>query len=209
MLNKLRTELNKFWNWASMTKEEYSRTPDYGDWESEYPNWEELFNLTKDAINILPNIKEKSEYEEMLTLILYVVAIDNYTGNVIKQCGDTLINCPEFYNMAVVHLLPGARMQVADLIGEIGDLHLINYLKILANDKINYVQRSALIALSKIIPDEAEEIAYTKIGDKDAYIRLFSLKLLKKLSSTKLPKVVEILKNDESKFIQEELKAIL
>jgi HEAT repeat protein len=100
-------------------------------------------------------------------------------------------------------------MQVADLIGEIGDLHLINYLKILANDKINYVQRSALIALSKIIPDEAEEIAYTKIGDKDAYIRLFSLKLLKKLSSTKLPKVVEILKNDESKFIQEELKAIL
>ena len=40
MLNKLWTELNKFWNWASMTKEEYSRTPDYGDWESEYPNRE-------------------------------------------------------------------------------------------------------------------------------------------------------------------------
>ena len=36
-------------------------------------------------------------------------------------------------------------MKVADLIGEIGNLHLINYLKILANDKINYVTDVPLI----------------------------------------------------------------
>ncbi|OPX44623.1 hypothetical protein CLHUN_16170 [Ruminiclostridium hungatei] len=208
VINKLRSELNKFWNWASMTKEEYAGLPDYGDWESGYPSWEELLAVTEDALNTLPGIKEKSQYEEMLTLILDVAAIDNYTGKVIKRCREILTNCPEFCDTAVVHLLPGARMQVADLIGEIGDLTLIQYLKILANDKINYVQRSALVALSKIVPEVAEEIAYNKIEDKDEYIRLFSLILLKRISSTKLPTVMEILKNDESQFIQEELKAI-
>lgn len=209
MINELQTKLNKFWKWAGMTREEYSCLPDYGDWESAYPNWNELYRETKCVIRILPTIKESKEIEELITLILEVIAIDNDREIIIKECQKSLSHYQKFYDIAVAHLQPESRRQVAELIGKIGDLSFINYLKSMVNDKVNFVQRSALISIAKISSNEAEEIAFSKIKEKDEYVRLFSLKLLKELSSTRLIKAVEILKNDKSLLIKKEIELII
>lgn len=207
-MKRLQTELDNFWEWACMTREDYSHTPDFGDWETGYPNWDELYSATSDAINLILIEKESIKIEELLSLILDAIAIDNNTEIIIKNCQNKLSHCQIFYEIATVHMQSEARRQVAELIGKIGDINYANYLRYMIDDESKYVQRSALLSLAKIIPAEAEEISFRKLIEKDEYIRLFSLRLLKELDSSKLDKAVEVLKNDDSIFIKQELLEI-
>lgn len=209
MNDKLKTELNRFWEWAGMTKEEYSQTPDFGDWENGYPYWSDIYCEAEKTINLISTNKVHLKMNEIITVLLEAIAIDNNNEKIIKDCKSVVGIFPEFSEIAIVHQQPEARRQVAELMGKIGDSFFINYLRLMVNDKVNYVQRSALLSIAKIIPNEAEEIAFGKISENDEYIKLFSLRLLKELSSSWLAKAVEALQYDESILIQHEIKEMI
>lgn len=206
--DNLKTELDKFGEWACMNREEYSQTPDFGDWEAGYPDWDKLYSEANNVINLILTKNEYVNIEELLSLILEAIAIDNENEVIIKQCQSKFSNYQKFYEIATVHLQPEARRQVAKMIGNIGYISNTSYLRCMVDDQNKYVQRSAVISLAKIIPAEAEEIAFKKISEKDDYIRLFSLRVLKELASLKLDQAIEILKNDESEFIKQEIVQI-
>ena len=69
----LKLEIPEFLKWAKTTPDEYSQNRGFGEWETEYPNWEEL-NIAIDQSIVELNKNYKVSIAELL---IQGLAIDN------------------------------------------------------------------------------------------------------------------------------------
>ncbi len=207
-LNELIIDLQNFWQWADtdISNYEINGIPN-GIEEIEYPGWENLISTSQKLILDL----EKGEYsDQIILLLLEIMALDNENEDILDMCGSILSrNSLELLiTKGVSFHLSHARWQIAELIGKKKDKNWQNYLLLLINDSNKYVQRRALLSLSKLNPNRAENVCFQKIKDEDYMLRLVSLRILYELSSNLLPKAMNMLENDSNNFIKKELSYI-
>ena len=203
-ITKLENELELFWKWSKM---------DISDCETKsvdgtlYLRWNELLDLALEAIRLVEN-GEKNE--RLLEKILEIMALDNENEEILDHC-ETELNTPNLEHLisvGVSYSLPDTRWQIAELIGRKKNIEWKKYLLTLINDKNKYVQRRALLSLAKIHPDKAAEISYQKLRDEDEMLRVVSLRILEETSSILLSNAIQILKDDLSKQVLEELRRV-
>jgi hypothetical protein len=159
LVEKLRTELNNFWQWEEMTFEEYKNNGEilHSD-ELDYPNWSLLQDLVFEAIIHLKNGQRSKELTE---LILESIAIDNEDEVTLDICEAELADTElQYLAECSLHFpLFNARWQIAELIGRRTNDSFIRYLLLFINDSNKYVQRRALLSLTRISPEKAEKVA--------------------------------------------------
>lgn len=173
----LETELAKFWEWANMTPETYNEERGLGEWEIEYPGWDELYKATDEALEQL----NKEFNHDLAQQLVYALAIDNESGTVLQKVDKTLENKLRFVKKAINSDQPQARWQAAELLGntEVEDRE-----KLLANlitrDKDKYVIRRALMSLDKVNHSKAAEFAKNYVRDPDPFMKLVAKEIVKK-----------------------------
>lgn len=138
------------------------------------------------------------------------MAIDNEGEDTLGLCEEELSNGELEYlvESSVQFSLYNARWQIAELIGRKNNSNLVKCLLLFINDKNKYVQRRALLSLARIAPEKAEKIAILNLNDEDDYLRMVSLKILRNVSSEYLQEAIDILKDDQFKYIQLEIEKI-
>ncbi|MHC2990218.1 hypothetical protein OB13_00920 [Pontibacter sp. HJ8] len=173
----LETELAKFWEWADMSPDTYTENRGLGEWEVEYPGWEELYKAANEALEQL----NKEFNHDLAQLLVYALAIDNEAGVVLKSVEEKLENKLRFVRKAVYSNQQQAKWQMAELLGNIevegGEkmlLHLIN------SEGDKYVKRRALLSLSKVNHAKAIELAQKFLKDTDPFLKLVSKEIIKK-----------------------------
>ncbi|HEY9059916.1 MAG TPA: HEAT repeat domain-containing protein [Pseudobacteroides sp.] len=201
-------ELSLFWKWAGISEKQYSEhswSNEYEEWE--YPNWDTLICLFFTAVSALAS---GNCSELLVNYLLTGMALDNEGETILDECEAKLSDKDiEFlFEIGVKHLPSEARWQVAELIGRKDDKSFKKYLQDLLDDSNKYVQRRALLSLSRLDAEEAQEIAFKRLKDEDDYIRLVSIRILKEHNSQKLKEAVLILVNDKFEYVQDELKEI-
>jgi len=206
--DKFRNELNKFWIWSNQTVYEYAKLgwkKKQEEWE--YQNWDILMKLTQDAIEAIAN-GEKNK--ELVDCILETMALDNEDEMVLDECEEKLHNNNLLYlsSIAILHDQSEARWQVAELLGRCKNENVTGLLIKLIDDENKYVQRRALLSLSRVNQFETERICLNMLNDADDYLRLVALRMLREAKSELLTKAIDILKNDTFEFIQKEIKEI-
>ncbi|WP_026236441.1 HEAT repeat domain-containing protein [Pontibacter roseus] len=173
----LEIELAKFWEWANMTPDTYTENRGLGEWEVEYPAWDELYKAANEALEQL----DRDFDHDLAQFLVYALAIDNESGRVLRSVEEKLENKLRFVRKAVYSDQPQARWQMAELLGntevEGGEkmlLHLINQ----EDDK--YVIRRALMSLSKVNHAKAVELAQKYVRDADPFLKLVAKEITKK-----------------------------
>lgn len=211
MVSEFKKELDKFWNWAQISFDDYvsgvfppvARQP---EWEGEYLNWESLASVTEELIL---QFNKTQEYDKNdLRGILTVLAIDNESEG-LQQFLTMTLTTPRFAHdlIEVSRSFESfhARWQMVEIVksGQIADKasRLELFIK---NDRDQYVQRRALMALSEVNSDLAIHYAKIKIKDEDEYMRLTALDVLKMDDNYTLYK--NSLKDDPSPLIKRHLK---
>lgn len=208
MINKLKKELDLFWEWSKITPEIYSKlgwvnTEYEAEWE--YPKLATLYNET--IMLLVTGNKTNEDYN----LILEVIAIDNEGGYILDEC-ELYLTYNELELLiinGIKHIQPEARWQIAQLIGKIGTKEFDKYLLSMINDSHKYTQRLALISLKEINPSLSENILFDKLTESDDYIRWVSIKMLKELNSTRVREAINILKDDKFENIINEIKDLI
>lgn len=172
----LETELAKFWEWAAMTPDTYTENVGLGEWEVEYPNWDELYKAANEALEQL----NKDFNHDLAQLLVYALAIDHEAGVVLKSVEEKLENKLRFVRKAVFSDQSQARWQIAELLGyaevENREQLLVN---LIDRDKDKYVKRRALLSLSKVNHAKAIEIAQRFIKDTDPFLKLVSKEIIR------------------------------
>ncbi|KGP89799.1 hypothetical protein N780_09925 [Pontibacillus chungwhensis BH030062] len=124
----------------------------YGDWESEYDHWDDIWEATKTVIKRLP-AEEWSP--KVTTSFLYILARDHKEGYIISE----LINKPDqllhiAYRALTFPAYPDyeARWQIAYGLGKMREYkeqaqNLLHQLAI--NDPHEYVRRRAIMSYDK------------------------------------------------------------
>lgn len=206
--DKFKKELDLYWKWSSISESKYSQDEwiiDSQEWE--YPNWSKLMEL---ALKAISNIENGEYSKELAEDLLTVMALDNEDERLLDECEFMLSDKALEYvvRRALKHRQWEARWQVAELLGRKNDIFWENFLLEFINDSNKYVQRRALISLSKLNPNIAQEIAFDKLRDEDDYLRLISIRILKQFSSNKLKEAIEILKDDCFIYVKNEINTM-
>lgn len=120
----------------------------YGEWETEYPNWDKLYYHTAD---LLKGLSVERWNDELIKDFLYILARDNEVENIIEQLiylPDQLLSLAKF---ATTYSDADAKWQVAYGLGEIIEEKLLirMFLSNFLNDEQEYVRRRASFALDK------------------------------------------------------------
>ncbi|MEJ8755920.1 HEAT repeat domain-containing protein [Pontibacter sp. H259] len=173
----LETELAKFWEWANMTPDTYNEERGLGDWEAEYPGWEELHKAAAEALEQL-----NTEFNhDLAQLLVYALAIDNESGTILQQVNEKLENKLRFVKKAINSDQPQARWQAAELLGntavEDREKLLVNLIN---RDKDKYVIRRALMSLDRVNHTKAAEFAKSYVKDPDPFMKLVAKEIIKK-----------------------------
>lgn len=192
---KLRNELEAFWQWAVMTPEIYAQTPDYGTWEINYERWDQLYQAASEAIE-LANINEM-QAKSSLDLLLHAISIDKEYFRIIDECVKKLNRLQSLCEMAINHIQPNARCEIARLLGRNKIKNAENLLLLLYRDKTDFVRYSALDSLCRVSPGKAEILAIGLLSNPDELARIFAFRILLKCNSAFLPKARELLKNEK------------
>jgi HEAT repeat protein len=173
----LETELAKFWEWAGMTPDTYTENRGLGEWEVEYPDWDELYKAASEALEQL----NKEFNHNLAQLLVYALAIDNEAGVVLKSTEEKLENKLRFVRKAIFSNQPQARWQAAALLGnaEVEDREKL-LVNLINRDDDKYVKRRALLSLSKVNHPKAVELAQKFIKDTDPFLKLVSREIIKK-----------------------------
>ena len=118
----------------------------FGEWETEYPNWDRLYQHTG---NLLKELSVKRWNEDLNEDFLYILARDNEVENIIENLIDLPNQLLSLTKYALTYSDADAKWQVAYGLGEIkGDNLLIRmYLSDFLNDEQEYVRRRASFAL--------------------------------------------------------------
>ncbi|WP_299820638.1 HEAT repeat domain-containing protein [uncultured Pontibacter sp.] len=171
----LETELAKFWDWAGMTPDTYTESRGLGEWEIDYPNWEDLYKAANEALTLL----NKEFNHDLAQLLVYALAIDNESGTILEKVDEKLDSKLRFVKKAINSDQPQARWQVAELLGntEVEDREKL-LINLINRDKDKYVKRRALLSLSKINAPKAVEFAKSYLKDSDPFLRLVSKQII-------------------------------
>jgi HEAT repeat protein len=173
----LETELAKFWEWANMTPDTYNEERGLGEWEIDYPGWEELHKAAAEALEQL----NKEFNHDLAQLLVYALAIDNESGTVLQQVDEKLENKLRFVKKAINSDQSQARWQIAELLGrtEVEDREKL-LTNLISRDKDKYVIRRALMSLDKLNHTKAAEFAKGFVRDSDPFMKLVAKEITKK-----------------------------
>jgi hypothetical protein len=206
----LNREISYFWNWAGLSFEDYcqGKTPDFArqpEWEGEYPGW----NKIEASVDELIVQIQKDEFsKDDIEGLLQALAIDNESEAIKEKILKQLTNSKHLKDIVDESFKFNSfqgRWQIVDIIMESSIQNKIEYLVLfIENDPSPYVKRRALLAIYDIDPSKAEFYASLNINNEDEYLRLISLRILKKLG--KFDGRFSLIMDDPSKLIQDELK---
>jgi HEAT repeat protein len=173
----LETELSKFWEWAGMSPDEYAENRGFGEWEIEYPGWDDLYKAVNKALEQL----DKEFNHDLAQLLVYALAIDNESELVLQRIAEKVENKLRFVKKVVGSNQPQARWQIAELLGnsEVENREQI-LMNLITRDKDKYVIRRALLSLDKINHSKAIEQAQKFLKDPDPFLKLVSKEIVKK-----------------------------
>lgn len=171
----LETELTKFWDWSGMTPDTYNEERGLGEWEADYPGWDDLYKAANEVIALL----NKEFNHDLALLLVYALAIDNESGTVLQSITDKLESKLRFVRKAIFSDQPQARWQMAELLGntEVEDREKL-LINLINRDKDKYVMRRALLSLSKINHTKAAEFAKGFLKDPDPFLKLVSKQII-------------------------------
>lgn len=120
----------------------------YGEWETKYPKWDELYQLTKALIE---GLSVERWNDELIKDFLYILARDNEVENIIEQLIELPNQLLSLAKYAITYKDADAKWQIAYGLGEISEEKLSS--RILLNeflkDNQEYVRRRASFALDK------------------------------------------------------------
>lgn len=173
----LETELAKFWEWASMAPDTYNDERGLGEWEIEYPGWDELYKAATEAFELL----NKEFNHDLAQQLVYALAIDNESGLVLEKVEDKLESKLRFVKKVINSDQPQARWQIAELLGntEVEDREKL-LVNLINRDNDKYVIRRALMSLDKVNHTKALELAQKFLKDTDPFLKLVAKEIVKK-----------------------------
>jgi hypothetical protein len=208
IIDEFRKELDEFWIWQEFTPQEYASGVKYLKCEEfYYPHWANLMLFADRSIKL---IKDGERSPVLINLLLEIMAIDNEDEIVMEHC-EQLLDTEAIKFLCQVALdfpMHETRWQIAELLGRSNSDNCKKFLLLLIKDENKYVQRRALISLSRIYPEKAEEISIEKLTDSDDYLRLVSLRILRELKSKHLIRAIKILENDNFEYVHKEIEAV-
>lgn len=172
----LETELARFWDWAGMSPDTYSENRGLGEWEIDYPDWDELYHAASEALELL----NKEFNHDLAQLLVYALAIDNESGTILQKAEEKLESKLRFVKKVINSALPQARWQAAELLGrtEVEDREKL-LINLINRDKDKYVVRRALMGLANVNHTNAVEFARTFLKDPDPFLKLVSKEIIK------------------------------
>lgn len=141
LIKRIENELNLFWKWAEMDEYSYSKceiVKEFKEWQ--YPRWTILIELSLEVIGVISSgIKSKQLYNLLLTLI----ALDNESETILDECEVKLLDrsLDFLIQTVILHILPQARWQIAEIIGRKNNKLFTKYLLRFVEDSDKYVQR--------------------------------------------------------------------
>ncbi|GAB3196824.1 hypothetical protein ABID22_003486 [Pontibacter aydingkolensis] len=171
----LETELANFWDWAGMTPETYNEERGLGEWEIEYPGWDNLYKAANEVITLL----NKEFNHDLAQLLVYALAIDNESGTVLQSINNKLESKLRFVRKAIHSDQPQARWQMAELLGstEVEDREKL-LVSLINRDKDKYIVRRALLSLAKVNHTKAVEFSKGFLRDPDPFMQLVSKQII-------------------------------
>ncbi|MCI5141231.1 MAG: hypothetical protein D3909_05795 [Candidatus Electrothrix sp. ATG1] len=171
----LTNELDKFWRWASMTPVEYADNKKGGEWETDYPFWEDIYSCVEEEIKRI----EGGQSRVSIQYILEAMAIDNECENILdmlessKTASQIVIN--DYYD----YPQPEARWQIAELAKRTAFRGVIDMLKkMLINDDNSYVKRRALLSLDELSHNTAKKCAKSFVETDDERLKKLCISIL-------------------------------
>ena len=174
-MGNIRDELDRFWNWASMTALDYSRNRPGGEWETDYPDWDLIYEGVKAEIEKIKGKMDRYSIDD----ILEAMAIDNECEIVMELIEYNL----EIANMIVENgytfYQPETRWQIAELLKTIGGEYARNILvDMITKDNNKYVKRRALLSLNEVSKEEAKKYASKLLDDDDDKLKTTCLRII-------------------------------
>lgn len=209
--DELAIEISRFWKWFDGGKELYRTENSIAanpiKEEHMYPKYEVLIEL---ALKAIKKIEDDGENEELVLMVLEIMGIDNEDEELLDYCTDQInadtLEC--LIRNGIQFPFYQTRWQIAELVGrketEGGEVFLIKLL----NDSNKYVQRRALLSLSRLNAKLAEQYSFVFLKDEDYMLRFVSLRILVKMASDSLDSAIALLKNDSCQLILEEIEKI-
>ncbi|KKQ34180.1 MAG: peptidase C14, caspase catalytic subunit p20 [candidate division WS6 bacterium GW2011_GWA2_37_6] len=151
MKNKLKIEIINWKHWAKGASKEED------GWESDYPNWNNLISTTTDLIE---NSKQKSEEE--LKLIEFVLKVSEETEDLIPIIKINADKHKEMIQYLISSVHWEVRWQICECLSNGNNEYWKKFLISALDDKNEYVQRRALLALNNHDLNELEKIYIKK-----------------------------------------------
>jgi HEAT repeats len=194
---RLAVESFRAWAEAKFPRERY------GEWETEYDDWERLYQAAKAVLRC-----ESGDWDgETKELLLYVIARDNEDGLVADQLTEHQVL---ILAEASIHSdQPGAKWQLAVRLGRFPlATGLERILLALADDADEYVRRRALMALADVGSSTSEPLALNAWKSGEEYQRMACLHVLQRLDSPRLPAYLTMADQDGRQYLLSVAKRI-
>ncbi len=178
----LEEQVRLFKGWA---EKYYPPGKRFGEWEYDYPNWKDLYELSISAIN---HIKFEELSNQEFDNLLYVIARDNEAEYLVEELAAHPEKLLFLSQKALNSNERDAKWQLAKQLGfipekkEIAEKILILFVK----DSDEYISRMALLALAEIQSSFTEEYAIKAWNSNHEYQRIAVLWSFKKINSSKL-----------------------
>jgi hypothetical protein len=138
----LRTQVERFKSWATSLSK---GGPLYGEWEMEYPHWEELYRAASDLL-----LSDPFEWDqELKNVLLYAIARDNEAELIIGSLSRIQIDA--LASSLLTCIEPDAKWQIAEQIGKqpLNEARR-TVLLALASEENEYVRRRAINVLTTL-----------------------------------------------------------
>ena len=178
---KLADEISQFKTWADGLAD----TPRSAEWESEYPDWQRLYEAAK----VVLHMPVTTWSDDDVSGILYAIARDSESEFLIEQASQQPAGLLRLARSALSFPDCDARWQVAAALGAVNAEHVAaaeQLLLTLVDDEDNYVKRRALASLAMLNSSHTEAQAELAWNSGDEYRRISCLHALRAISSGKI-----------------------
>ncbi len=190
----LEHEVARFRSWV-----EADARPRIGEWECDYPSWDDLYNAVSSYIS---GSKVEEWDDSVADLLLYVIARDNEIEHVAGLLSEMPEKLYALGQMAVRADEKDAKWQLAEQLAYFPDQERAESLLLaLAADTDEYVRRRALMALGRIKSEKVETLVEQAWDSGDEYQRMAVLDALYNLQSKKLAFYLEMAQADGRQYL--------
>lgn len=187
----LEIEVARFRRWACNV------SPAGGEWEVDYPSWDALWAAAAEALQ-RPGLDEAGVHD-----LVYALARDNESGVLLRM----MLSGGEAASRVAVAAAqspdPDARWQATEVLARMGSERSMALLRDLLRDEVEYVRRSALLALVAVDTATAERVAIEWVTSAHDYSRLAALSALRDVGSVHLGWALESLRHDAFDVVRE------